>query len=145
MGITVQWDNDEKTVIRQTFNGRWTWDDLYAALDYVAKLTDSVPHRVDAIVDVRHLSMLPGGSLFSFNTRQHADKLAKRNDVNRGSIIIVGANPLLRGLYDSFRGLYASTASDVHFVASIEQARALLHDNRERFLTENSPSQALAY
>jgi len=145
MGITVQWDSDDKTIIRQTFDGRWTWDDLYAALDYVAKLTDSVPHRVDAIVDVRHSSMLPGGSLFSFNTRQHADKLAKRNDANRGSIIVVGANPLLRGLYDSFRGLYANTASDVHFVASMEQARALISDKRERHLVESAPSQALVY
>jgi hypothetical protein len=145
MGITVQWDNDEKAIIRQTFNGRWTWDDLYAALDYVAKLTDSVPHRVDAIVDVRQSSMLPGGSVFSFNTRQHADKLAKRNDVNRGSIIVVGANPFLRGLYDTFRGLYADTANDVHFVATLEQGRAFLNDKRKRVPVKSASSQTLAY
>lgn len=128
MAIKVHWDNEAKTIIRQTFDGRWTWDDLYAALACVANMSASVSHRVDAIVDVSRADLIPGGSIFNLNSKRHADKLASRSDLNRGTIVVVGANGLMRTLYDTFRSLYSDKATDVYFVQTLDDARALLNE-----------------
>ena len=31
MPVTVEWDNPEKTIMRMSMIGRWTWDEAYEA------------------------------------------------------------------------------------------------------------------
>jgi hypothetical protein len=46
MGIEIRWDNDEKTIIRETYNGRWTWDDFYL------RITGEVPPMMKSVTQV---------------------------------------------------------------------------------------------
>jgi len=46
MGITVRWDNEEKTIVRWDFDGRWTADDLYEAHARTLALAGNVDHTV---------------------------------------------------------------------------------------------------
>jgi hypothetical protein len=46
MGIKVRWDNSEHTIIRWDFEGRWTDDDFYRAVQATGALAGSVSHVV---------------------------------------------------------------------------------------------------
>jgi hypothetical protein len=81
VSIGVVWDNDEKSIIRCDFNGKWRWDDLFAALDQIRGMSAAVPHTVDAIIDFTHASYIPTGSIFSFEG-QH--QRVARVDRHRG-------------------------------------------------------------
>ena len=54
MGVQVEWDNIEQTVLRYTVAGRWTWEDFYVARDHARHLADLAPvTRVNSIIDIR--------------------------------------------------------------------------------------------
>ncbi len=131
MGISVKWDNDEKTIIQYVFDGRWTWNDLYAALDKVKEMSGSVDHRVDAIINFSNADLIPSGSIFSFDGKKNAQKLAQKANEARGTIVIAGANGFIKGIYDTFRLFDKHISSGVHFTDSVKQARSFLLDQQK--------------
>jgi len=131
MGISVQWDNDEKTIIQYVLDGRWTWNDLYSALDKVKEMSGSVDHRVDAIINFSKADLIPSGSIFSFNGKKHAQKLAAKANEARGLIVITGANGFIRSIYDMFRVFDKNVSSGVYFADSVKQARTLLLERQQ--------------
>jgi hypothetical protein len=126
MSISVKWDNEEQTIIQYVFDGRWSWNDLYAALDKVKEMSGSVEHRVDAIINFSNADLIPSGSIFSFDGKKHAQKLANKASESRGLIVIAGANSFIRGIYDAFRMLDRNISSGVYFTSTVKQARSLL-------------------
>ncbi len=126
MGINVRWDNEEQTIIQYSFDGRWTWNDLYSALDRVQEMSASVDHRVDAIIDLTHADLMPAGAIFSLDGRKNAQKLASKANAARGLIVIAGANAFIRSIYDAFRAFNRSVATGIHFTETLGQARAYL-------------------
>lgn len=53
MPIHTFWDDDACTILRVTFTGRWTWEDLRESnLSKYAMCMES-PHRVDLVNDMR--------------------------------------------------------------------------------------------
>ena len=53
MGIVVAWDNDEKTVLRVTYEDSWNWKDHRIALDAINALLATVDHPVDLVVELQ--------------------------------------------------------------------------------------------
>jgi hypothetical protein len=131
MGISVKWDNDEQTIIQYVFDGRWSWNDLYTALDKVKEMSCSVDHRVDAIINFSNADLIPSGSIFSFDGKKQAQKLARKASETRGTIVIAGANGFIRGIYDTFRMFDQNISSGVYFTDSVKQARSFLLDQQE--------------
>lgn len=126
MAIQVNWDNDEQTIILYAFNGKWSWDDLFKALDKVESMAATVPHTVDAIIDLSSADLIPSGMIFSFDGNRQAKKLASRAERSRGEIVIAGANGFIRSIYDAFRAFDKKTAGGVHFTDTLDEARAYL-------------------
>jgi len=126
MGIRVDWDNEEQTVIRFQASGKWTWDDLFTGLDRVEVMSADVPHTVHAIIDLREADAIPSGMFFSFNGKKQAEKLASKADQSRGRIVIAGANGMIRSIFDTFRKFNRSMSEGVHFTDTLRQARAYL-------------------
>lgn len=131
MSISVKWDNDEQTIIQYVFDGRWSWNDLYTALDKVKEMSGSVDHRVDAIINFSNADLIPSGSIFSFDGKKHAQKLARKANEARGTIVIAGANGFIRSLYDTFRMFDKNISSGVYFTDTVKQARAFLLERQE--------------
>ena len=102
MSIHVQWANDHKTIMLWTFKGQWTWDDFFVAQDYDTQLMSTVTHRVDIIADLRKSPFLPGHA-YHFSQFQRA---LQRRPHHAGIIVIVGANLLVRMLFDSFSRIH---------------------------------------
>lgn len=93
MGIRVSWDNDEKTIVRHSYNGHWTISDFYNCVDDSARLLHSVDHPVDLIIDMGDCAPPPNGILRGY---RYAD--SKVPD-NQRLVIVVQASDIQR-VYD---------------------------------------------
>lgn len=125
MAIQVVWDNPEKKIIRYIYDGRWTWEDLARAREIVHEMLDTVDYRVGIIVDVHKSTMLPNGALT--RARQMA-RVTPKSHKNEGSTVIVGADTLIRSLFEMFRKIYSTLSGNiaVTFVSSLDEAREIL-------------------
>jgi hypothetical protein len=123
MSIHVSWDDAEKTTILYTIDGRWTWNDLYDALDLGRDLMDSVSQEhVDFIVDMTACKLLPDNAL------SHFARMANKPHPKSGRMIMAGATAFVRALLNVM-GRYHGTdvrAKAVKAVATVEEARAVL-------------------
>jgi hypothetical protein len=126
MPIQVQWDNEDKTILRYQYEGAWTWDDLYTALAQGYEWIDTVDHTVDIIIDLRQSSIIPSSAL------THARNLDKHRHPRIGLTIAVGANRFIQLLADTFKRLVPSVASQYTLLATLDEARALIARNRQQ-------------
>jgi hypothetical protein len=127
MAIHISWDDAEKTTILYTIDGRWTWSDLYDALDLGRDLMDSVSHEhVDFIVDMTACKLLPDNAL------SHFARMSNKPHPKSGRMVMAGATTFVRALLNVM-GRYQGTdsrAKAVKAVPTVEEARAVLAAQR---------------
>lgn len=126
MSITVEWDTPEQSVLRLTFTGSWSWDELYRAIDVTQQMSAGKTQRVDAIIDLSKAATLPAGFFLTPTFRTNAQKLAKRATGKHGRIAVVGANSWIVSMYGMFRGFLGNKAGIVYFVDSLSEAQRRL-------------------
>lgn len=126
MGIELYWDNDADTVMLCEFGREWTWDELDAALAKIKRITDNADREIAAIIDVRKGVNFPGGTIFSPAAFEQAKKMLKMGEGGRGPVMVVGASPLIKTVYNTMRGLDPKGLSNVALVATLAEARAKL-------------------
>jgi hypothetical protein len=128
MTILVNWDNAEKTTILYTIHGRWTWEDLYAALDEGRGMMDSVSHdKVDFIVDMTDCKLLPENAL------SHFARMTNKPHPQNGRMVMAGATTFVRALLNVL-GRYQGAnenAKAVKAVPTLEEAREVIAAYRQ--------------
>lgn len=132
MGIDLYWDDDAMTTLLCVFDGRWTWDELYATMRTIKNITDDVDYEISAIIDLRKGMQLPGGSLLSAQGLEHARQLLKMGENGTGPIVIVGATHMIRSLYDTMRKLDSRALGNVSFADNVRDARAFLSQRQSQ-------------
>lgn len=100
MPVSVQWADDEKSIMLWVFEGHWTWDDYYGIRDAANKQVSEVGYEVDLIIDMSGSSALPSGVL------THARSAFSASPSNIGFTVFVGLSPVLRSFYTMFSKLY---------------------------------------
>jgi hypothetical protein len=130
MGITVIWDNEDKTAICIVYRQPWTWQDFDAAVKQMLTLLDSMSHKVDIIFDIREGGTPPAGAMLRFK------RVATINHPNGGKLIFVSSRfltVLIEGIISvlakAFSGVWQ--APDFSFVSTLEEARRLLREQRQ--------------
>jgi hypothetical protein len=125
MGINVQWDNSEQTVIRFVYNGSWNMSDLFEALQDSRDLMDTVDYTVAHIVDLRESKLMPNGAL------SLGRNVTMRKHPRQGKTVIIGASGFVKTLYDVFRKVYRASFDDsaYTFATSLDEARLQLGKN----------------
>jgi hypothetical protein len=121
MSIIAVWDNEERTVIRHIYEGRWDWSDFYRALQESNSMMDEVSYKVGLIIDVESSSLVPSSAISrigGFRGRSHR---------NTGMTALVGANLFVRLLYDLFQKVYGGMTADFVMVSSLDEAREVLN------------------
>lgn len=120
MPVTVAWEDDSRTVIREIYSSVLDWPTLEGVLATVTEMMDSVDHRVDILL------LLENAHLDSRMTAQFP-QLARRDDFwrhpNLGYLVLVGAGPVMYMMLDTYRFVY--------------------HGQGEKFLTAATPDDAL--
>jgi hypothetical protein len=120
VGILAVWDNEDKTVIRHIYQGRWDWSDFYKAMQDANSMMDSAHCKVGIIVDMQKSAMVPSGAISrigGIRTKTHR---------NAGMTALVGANMFIRLLYDMFQKVYPGMDANFVMVPTLEEAREVL-------------------
>lgn len=126
MGIELYWDDDAQTIMLMEVEGRWTWEDLFSALETVKKVTDRADYEISAIVDLRGGMHIPGGTLFNTANMDNAKKVLQMGDKGTGPIVIVGANGVVRTIYDTLSKLNPRASANIHFADTMNAAQQFL-------------------
>ena len=124
MGITVQWDNEEKTVIRYDFEGYWEWSEFRKKAEEAFAMTRSVKHKVDTISNFLPGTSLPKNAIFQFR------RIMSEAPENRGVNCIVGASNFIRTLVTIFSRIYTQLGERLIIADSLSQARSILKKRR---------------
>ncbi|MBC7814773.1 MAG: STAS/SEC14 domain-containing protein [Burkholderiales bacterium] len=120
--IEVDWDNDEHTIIREMFIGRWTWNEFYEVARDVPPMMTATPHTVHILADFRQSGPLPIGPaiIHARNTVQHLPD-------NWGIMVIVTPSMFIRTMVDVFRRMFPGRVAEKTFaVRELEEAYALM-------------------
>lgn len=129
MGISICWDNPQKTAIRYDFDPSWTWDDFWAALKADDELIENVDHIVHLIFDSRLARFVPPNPGSKF--RAIADQVHERV----GLIIIVGTNAWFLTVSQMFLKLYGPKIKGIRgvkMVPTLEDARAIVSNDAQQ-------------
>jgi hypothetical protein len=118
---TVEWGTPQQTVIIQTYTGNWTIQDQLAIADQSKALSETVPHQVHVIVDVRKAYGVP-----KMLVSQIAPELERRVPQNQGQLVVVGASKFIQGLIEIAKMVAPRATDNLHFVRTLDQAWALL-------------------
>jgi hypothetical protein len=118
MPVNVYWEDSEKTLLRYDFLGKWTWNDLYHALNKAQTMEMSVTNRVDVLLDMRHSITIPDSAL------THIRNLVEKQPPNVGIFVVITQSKFITSLFEAAARLYQRVALYV-FIASNE---ALAHD-----------------
>lgn len=124
MPIEVQWDNDERTIMRVDYPEAWSWEEMYDAQTLGKEMADEIGHPYDVIHDLRKTTHLPPGA-FS-NLRRI---MSRMHPLNRGNVY-VGMNPFIRAVWNSFSIVYStlSRSKKFFFADTPNHARIVLED-----------------
>jgi hypothetical protein len=120
MPVTVQWDNDQKTVLRYEFSDVWTWEEFFEAQGQREPLLQDVHHRVHHLLIFAPHQRVP--ALLTFNAKRLDDRRFKYS----GYYAVVGAPLLMRMLTSALRRIGNTMARDAYFFDTEAEARAFL-------------------
>lgn len=120
MPIRVYWEDADKTIVRYDFQGVWTWDDLYAVYYEAIAMENSVPHRVDIILDMRASQRIPGNALL------HIKNISEKQPPNVGLSIFVTSNAFITSMYNMAIKVYGKIAYYFRLVKTPEEAHAMI-------------------
>ncbi len=126
MNIEVSWDNDEKTIIRFAYGNNWTWEDYRAASETSRQMMRSVDQTVDLIADYSNGSPPPLDALMKY--RRAMATLPE----NSGLVVIVGGSYFINTLVSIFSGVYRSLGEALVIANSVEEARSIIAERREK-------------
>lgn len=127
MAITVAWNTSDPTVIHLNFEGRCTWNDLYAAVRQVQAMMHSTQHHIDFICDMSRADIRPIASNPSF-----AEKLVKDRSESPSLTVMVGADRFTQAMYKVYCRIFPEAAAhyQVDFAGSLEDAYACIARHR---------------
>lgn len=131
MSIELYWDNDERTVLLLEIDGAWTWDEMDAMLAKIKKVTDAATFEMGAIIDVSAGVTFPGGSMFTPTAFEHAKQMLRMGEGGTGPVVIVGANSLIRTVYNAMVQLDPQKMGSVQFAQTQDQARSMLSERMQ--------------
>jgi len=126
MPVTASWDNEEKNIIRYSFDGSWAWSEFFAAVNQSRVLQDGVNHRVDVILDLGESVFVPEGILLQFR------RLASINHPNTGIRVLVTRNSLITVMVDTFTRVYSKFAQKTRLAPTMEEAYAIIEAARTK-------------
>jgi hypothetical protein len=124
MPVSIRWEDDDKTVMRYTIQGRWTWEELYPCFEEGIEMAKSVSHRFDVIIDFSQTSHLPGNAI------THLRGIAERQVGNMGVGIFVTSSRVLLAIFQVAVKVYPKIAHYFRMVATEAEAYALIEQAR---------------
>jgi hypothetical protein len=121
MPVKVEWDNEEKSIVRFIYTGIWTWDEFYIHVKEANELMDTVNDKCVSIVDMSKAGRLPNGA--SVHIRNIIRQSMSHN--NSGITVFINAETIVRMIIDALRMNYPDIKDFSNFIyaKNIDEAR----------------------
>lgn len=120
MPIHISWYDEQKTILLEVFEGKWSVEDYYRLIDDAAAHLATVPHTVHIMIDAAKSALPPsammGGMRYAIRKRP----------LNQGITVFVQPGSLARALIELGKRFSPATTADVLIAASREEALALI-------------------
>ena len=136
MAVRVQWDNDQRTIVRYIFEGKWTWNDFYPAYNQAIEMEKSMPHRVHAIIDMRKGIGVPA------NVLMHVKDISDKQPDNIGLSIIVTSSSFVQSLYHIGIKFYSKIDYYFRVVETLDEAYKLISSAEKQYSMETPQVEA---
>ena len=105
-------------------SGNWTWDEFYPIHRMAVKMEESVPHRVDVIVDLRHGLRMPADSL------NQVRQMVSNQPENIRLIILVSTNVFVMALYRMGTRIDSRLSYHFRMVCTLDEAYRMITGDR---------------
>ncbi len=119
MAISVAWDNNEQTIIRFDFVGKWNWYGYEMAVGEAFGMTESVSHGVDFIFNMQNGEALPEGATF------YLKRTLEVAPNGYTAIVIAHADAGTEATVAMFCRIYKQLSDRLAAVRTLDKARAL--------------------
>lgn len=126
MGVTVAWDNADKTVICLNFAAPWHWADYDCAVAQAQVVIQEVNGPVDVIMNLLRGPALPIGRPFA-----HLGSAVTLLGSRMRKLIIVGGDTSSRNILSMFFGMFFPVGQKLFLVQTLEAAQAILMEHQE--------------
>ena len=126
MAIDLYWDNDEQTIMLCEFDKNWTWDEMFSTLETIKQVTAKRDYEIAAIIDLRKGVNIPGGSIFSTDTRDKAKKMLAMGSDGKGPMVVVGGGMFIKTISTAFSMVDSTAMNGVYFTDTLDHARSIL-------------------
>jgi hypothetical protein len=126
MPIVVQYDNDQRSVIRYEFIGNWTWSDYSQAIKEAHKLAESLPHVANLILDFSRGSSFPSYAMSNFGSSWRTLSQKFR------STVIVSNSLYIEVLVKVFQRMSNIEDNKIVLVRTLADAYQLLADDKDQ-------------
>jgi hypothetical protein len=123
MSVSLHWDNEERSVLRYDFYGRWTWDEFapeFERANIYLRLSNWTIHFIMCLGDEAARNHLPPGALI------RAINIHRNAPPNTGKTVIVNAGMVYRTVAQTGAAAYPAIGKKYLFADTLEEARALL-------------------
>ncbi|MBC8171272.1 MAG: hypothetical protein H7X77_06355 [Anaerolineae bacterium] len=128
MGIQLKWTDETKTVILQTFEGKWTWEDFYKVNQQAFAMIHTVSHKVDIFSDFRTSGPLPVGGAIT-----HARNALKEMPDNWGMLVIINDGVLINVMVSAFTTMFRNSMGKKTLLArTLEEAHQLVQSSSDK-------------
>lgn len=125
MSVRVDWYEPEQKNIAYFFEGRWTWEETFLAVDEAVRLLDSVDYPVNLIVDVRKTIFM---AMINFEMLSKIANAATMNHPNTKNLFLLGGNHFLGVLFNIFSQLFPKASARYTRVETEEELEAYLRE-----------------
>lgn len=122
MSVLVDWFNSEKTIILQTFEGKWTWEEFNKACATAAELMRTVEHEVHLVSDfIPSISMPVGGAI------RHAQNVTSQYPSNWGLLVVISDKKFIEMLVNSFRRIFSrGVGGKTYHAETFDEAKTII-------------------
>ncbi|MEM9951656.1 MAG: hypothetical protein AAF846_08660 [Chloroflexota bacterium] len=126
MVITVEWYDDDETILIEKFPHKWDAKNYYNLIDEAARLLSTKEYDVDIIGDFGD-SGPPSGNILA-GLRYAEEKLPP----NQGYVILVHTHKLIEVFISIVKQMRFKATENVYTVDSVDEAVAMLEDLKSK-------------
>lgn len=126
MVITVEWYDDDETILIEKFPNKWDAKDYYNLVDEAARLLSTKAYDVDIIGDFGD-SGPPSGNILA-GLRYAEEKLPP----NQGYVMLVHTHKLIEVFIGIVKQMRFKATEHVYTVDSVDEAVAMLEDLKSK-------------
>ncbi len=125
MPVHVSWDDDAKTTVRWDYEGKWTWDEVAAALEQSNTMIRTTDHSVSIIHNLTASAGIPSGAL----TQAH--RFTASQPENWDLTVVVGSGGFIDALVNVFGKVYRKLGEHYRAARTLDDARSIIARQKE--------------